>query len=947
MSTREHEKRQKSRRSRSPRPSPSVFSRIRREWSGSPRQKLREKEGGVFKRLGNREKSVSERSDSHNQRFYSRYTEAFSESEDSGGGHWKSRSKKKKPSREEDDLSQPWVCEEIDPFTPRIRYFDFPKTRMPSHIKTYDGSEDPEDHLKIFQAAAKTERWAMPTWCHMFNSTLTGNARNKYIKDPIELHNIKQRDGESMKDFVRRYKLESRDVKGAPECMRIFGFVHGITNPELIKRLHDKIPKTVDEMMRATTSFPGGKWQLRITNRRSVKNLQANVDSRLVANHVNGTYVAKEADMIRYLEKVRTLTSSFKAFSIRQIPRSENKKADALSKIASTSFAHLSKQVLVEELKEKSISEVEILAVVEEEGDTWMTPIFEYLKDETLPADVKKARAVRRKSQRFAVINGTLYRKSFLGPWLRCVGPLQANYVLREIHEGSCSMHAGTRSVVAKALRIGYYWPTMHKDARALIRACQDCQVHKPVPRNPQQKLTPITSPWPFYKWGIDIAGPFSEGPGKVKFLIVAMDYFTKWIEAKPVATITGNQIKKFVWDNIVCRFGLPGEIISDNGKQFRDNPFKDWCEKLCIRQHFASVKHPQTNGLVERANRSLGEGIKARLGARNKKWMEELSHVLWAHRTMIKSSNGDTPFSLTYGTEAVIPQGERCLKSPVPKMLKRRAKVKRKTRKPEQVLGQISREIITLITELPMLTAPMEKEELIVYLAAAKETVNSRLVANQVKGTYIAKEVDMIRYLEKVRTLTSSFKAFSIRQIPRSENKKADALRKIASTGFAHLSKQVLVEELKEKSINEVEILAVVEEKGDTWMTLIFEYLKDETLPADVKKAKQEWKSTITPKSKIQASNQETLSTATMMQAIRKTGKLGPKWEGSYEVTEALGKGAYKLRDRDGKQLPRTWNVSNLKKCLYSQNVSNSLMRITRWGNAFQYVLLIYCNVF
>ncbi|GJW39725.1 reverse transcriptase domain-containing protein [Tanacetum coccineum] len=143
----------------------------------------------------------------------------------------------------------------------------------------------------------------------------------------------------------------------------------------------------------------------------------------------------------------------------------------------------------------------------------------------------------------------------------------------------------------------------MHKGARTLIRACQDCHVHKPVPRNPQQKLTPITSPWPFYKWRIDIARPFPEGSGKVKFLIVALDYFTK--------------------------FGIPGEIMSDNGKQFRDYPFKDWCEKLCIRQHFSSVKHPQTNGLIERANRSLREGIKA--------------------------SNGDTPFSLTYETEAVI----------------------------------------------------------------------------------------------------------------------------------------------------------------------------------------------------------------------------------------------------------------------------------------------------
>ncbi|GJY23504.1 reverse transcriptase domain-containing protein [Tanacetum coccineum] len=183
---------------------------------------------------------------------------------------------------------------------------------------------------------------------------------------------------------------------------------------------------------------------LRIAEKIGVQNLEVNVDSKLVANQVNGTYIAKETDMIKYLEKVKALSSTFRAFSIKQVPRSKNKKADALSKMASTSFAHLSKQVLVEELKEKSVNEREVLAVVEEEGDTWMTPIHEYLTDETLPAERKKARAIKRKSQRFAIINGILYKKSFLGPWLRCVGPSQANYVLREIHEGSCSMHAGT-----------------------------------------------------------------------------------------------------------------------------------------------------------------------------------------------------------------------------------------------------------------------------------------------------------------------------------------------------------------------------------------------------------------------------------------------------------------------------------------------------------------------
>nr|GEU39414.1 reverse transcriptase domain-containing protein [Tanacetum cinerariifolium] len=102
-------------------------------------------------------------------------------------------------------------------------------------------------------------------------------------------------------------------------------------------------------------------------------------------------------------------------------------------------------------------------------------------------------------------------------------------------------------------------------------------------------------------------------------------------------------------------KFGLPVEIISDNGKQFRDNPFKDWFEKLCIRQCFTSIKHTQAISLVERANRSLGEGIKAQLNERSKKWMEDISHVLWEHRTMIKYNNGETSFSLTYGTEAVI----------------------------------------------------------------------------------------------------------------------------------------------------------------------------------------------------------------------------------------------------------------------------------------------------
>ncbi|GJV01907.1 hypothetical protein Tco_1335476 [Tanacetum coccineum] len=138
------------RRSHSPRQSSSVFTRLKRERSRSPRHDQKNKarrESNVFERLGSRGWSVSAYSNSRQEN--SRYTEKHSESEDSGGGHWKSKLQKQKPSIEDDDLSKPFVCAETDPFTSRISHFNFPKSRMPSHIKMYNESGDPEDHLKI------------------------------------------------------------------------------------------------------------------------------------------------------------------------------------------------------------------------------------------------------------------------------------------------------------------------------------------------------------------------------------------------------------------------------------------------------------------------------------------------------------------------------------------------------------------------------------------------------------------------------------------------------------------------------------------------------------------------------------------------------------------------------------------------------------------------------
>ncbi|XP_076956695.1 uncharacterized protein LOC143631973 [Bidens hawaiensis] len=145
------------------------------------------------------------------------------------------------------------------------------------------------------------------------------------------------------------------------------------------------------------------------------------------------------------------------------------------------------------------------------------------------------------------MIEGGLYRKSYLGPSLKCIDSREAESVVREIHEGICGMHMEAKMVVARAMRAGYYWPELFLSAVKEIQRCDHCQLQAPVVRKSKSNLIPVSSSWPFQKWGIDIVGPFPEGAGKVRFLVVAIDYFTKWVEAKPLRTITGEQIKRFV----------------------------------------------------------------------------------------------------------------------------------------------------------------------------------------------------------------------------------------------------------------------------------------------------------------------------------------------------------------------------------------------------------------
>ncbi|XP_076886742.1 uncharacterized protein LOC143536692 [Bidens hawaiensis] len=121
----------------------------------------------------------------------------------------------------------------------------------------------------------------------------------------------------------------------------------------------------------------------------------------------------------------------------------------------------------------------------------------------------------------------------------------------------------------------------MQMDSSEVVHKCEACQLHALVKTSPRHDLVPIISAWPFYKWGMDIVGPFLEATGKVKFLLVSVDYFTKWPEDKPLASINGRQVMNFMWDSIICRYGLPGEIVADNMKQFAKKPLSQWCKEL------------------------------------------------------------------------------------------------------------------------------------------------------------------------------------------------------------------------------------------------------------------------------------------------------------------------------------------------------------------------------
>ncbi|KAL5539170.1 hypothetical protein UlMin_042949 [Ulmus minor] len=269
---------------------------------------------------------------------------------------------------------------------------------------------------------------------------------------------------------------------------------------------------------------------LRLAKEVSARHLLIYSDSQLIVNQVNSEYQAKGEKMASYLEKAKELLGQFDTVTITQIPRNENTNADALARLATGLEDSLLKTVPLEILDEPSIDKHQQVDAISDKP-TWMDPIIAYLRDGTLPQDKFEARRLRYRSARYFLDKDKLRKRSFSSPSLTCLNEDQAKYVLQEVHEGVCGNHSSGRALAHKVLRQGYYWPTIQTDSLAFVQKCDKCQ---------QQNVT------------------------------------------------------NFIWKHIICRFGIPRELVSDHGTQFENERLRATCRNLGITKIFSSPAHPK-----------------------------------------------------------------------------------------------------------------------------------------------------------------------------------------------------------------------------------------------------------------------------------------------------------------------------------------------------------------
>ena len=192
-----------------------------------------------------------------------------------------------------------------------------------------------------------------------------------------------------------------------------------------------------------------------------------------------------------------------------------------------------------------------------------MDPLVMFLKEDILLEEKTEVNKIRRNALRFQLSKDQkLYKHFISGPYLPCVHLEASELILEELHEEICRSHTGGRSLSHRAIIQGYWWPNMNKEAHEYVKKCDHCQRFVLNIHQPRRTLNPLSSPWPFTQWGLDIVGPFPKAAGNKRYLLVGINYFTKWVEAESLANIRDVDVKRFVWKNIVTWFGVPHSLI-------------------------------------------------------------------------------------------------------------------------------------------------------------------------------------------------------------------------------------------------------------------------------------------------------------------------------------------------------------------------------------------------
>ncbi|KAL3756018.1 hypothetical protein ACJRO7_002969, partial [Eucalyptus globulus] len=287
---------------------------------------------------------------------------------------------------------------------------------------------------------------------------------------------------------------------------------------------------------------------------------------------------------------------------------------------------------------------------VEEEldGQPWYHDILKYLQKGEFPEGSEAAdrKHLLKLASKFFTSGDVLYKKSFDSTLLRCVDAKEANRLMKEIHEGECGPHMNGHLLARKIMRLSYYWLTIESDCIQHVRCCHQCQIYGDKINAPPNELHQMSQSWPFSMWGIDVIGPINpKASNGHRSILVAIDYFTKWIEANSYANVTAKNVAKFIRRDIIARYGVPEAIITDNGSNLNNKVVNDLLDEFRVR-HLNSSPYPNKN--IKK--------ILAKTAENYRDWHERLPYALMAYRTSIRTSTGATPFSLVYGMEAVLP---------------------------------------------------------------------------------------------------------------------------------------------------------------------------------------------------------------------------------------------------------------------------------------------------